>query len=244
MARQKKDPQDAKLKRAAFDLAAIGEDFLALVGVDEAGRGAFAGPVVAAGVLLNKGFYEEVNAAEILGMIKDSKQMTAPQRETVFQHIKKWQAAGLLTYEAEAGDVREIETWNILGATKRAVERLLFRLMPADPLLREQTLILIDGKPMSGICFGHQAVVKGDDKSLVIAMASIIAKVTRDAAMVDLESQYPAYGFSENKGYGTEKHIDAIRQLGPINELHRKLFIQNVLAEASVEKELQQLELF
>lgn len=176
-----------------------------IAGVDEAGRGPLAGPVVAAAVIL-----DDRNPIEGLA---DSKVLTARRREQLFNEIR---AKALCCSIAEAS-VEEIDAINILQATllamRRAVEGL--RLKPA--------LVLVDGNQLPVLDVRAEAIVKGDSKVQAISAASILAKVTRDRWCAELDAQYPAYGFAGHKGYGTAEHLAALRTLGACPQ-HRKTF--------------------
>lgn len=172
-------------------------------GMDEAGRGPLAGPVVAAVVVLNR---------PILGL-KDSKKLSASLREELFKKIKKDSLAYGIGWASEG----EIDSSDILSATKLAMSRALKKLgLELDGLL-------LDGNPLK-IHKNELALVGGDDLSNEIAAASILAKVTRDRWMVEMEDHYPAYGFAQHKGYGTAQHMEALRKFGPC-PIHRKSFL-------------------
>jgi ribonuclease HII len=186
--------------------AALSWDTPGLVaGVDEAGRGPLAGPVVAAAVILD-------DRHPIQGLA-DSKVLTARRREQLFDEIR---AKALCCSVAEAS-VDEIDALNILQATmlamRRAVEGL--RLKPA--------LVLVDGNRLPALGMRAEAIVKGDSKIAAISAASILAKVTRDRWCVELDAQYPQYGFAGHKGYGTAEHLQALQAHGACPQ-HRKTF--------------------
>ncbi len=180
--------------------------FVFVAGVDEAGRGPLAGPVVAAAVIL-----PDDCAIEALN---DSKKLTAKKRE----HFHAF-----LTVRADIhwgigqAEVAEIDYLNILRATHLAMARAVAAL-PQKP-----DHALVDGLPVRGLPVPHTAVVAGDTLSLSIAAASIIAKVTRDRLMTALDAEYPQYGFARHKGYGVREHLEALRQHGPC-PVHRRSF--------------------
>ena len=180
--------------------------FLFVAGVDEAGRGPLAGPVVAAAVILPDEF-------ELDGL-NDSKKVAPKKREAL--HAKLTAQAAVLWAVGEAS-VEEIDRLNILRATHLAMARAL------DTLPRKPDHALVDGLPVRGLPVGHTALVGGDALSLSIAAASIIAKVTRDRLMTDLDAQYPRYGFARHKGYGVSEHLEALRNHGPC-PVHRRTF--------------------
>jgi ribonuclease HII len=231
-----------------FDLKQIaGVD--SLIGVDEVGRGAFAGPVVAAAVVVNRDFLESRWAVANAGRVNDSKLLSAEQREELWVDFETLAAEGRIHAQYGVAGVDDIAQHNILGATKLAMRRALGALYPPEAFerqreepdlfssLEERTAfqpvvsarILIDGLPLRGFPYPHHAFVKGDARSLCIAMASIIAKVTRDRMMAGMEATYPGYGFARHKGYGTEEHRDAVLRLGRCAE-HREAFLRKLLA--------------
>ncbi|MGM9617860.1 ribonuclease HII [Butyricicoccus sp.] len=184
--------------------------FTAVCGIDEAGRGPLAGPVVAAAVILPEGIQ--------LPGVNDSKKITEKKREILFDFVKEH----ALAYGIGEASETEIDEINILQATflamRRAVEALQ---IPAD-------YALVDGNRIQGLPVPAETVIGGDGKVLSIAAASILAKVTRDRYMRDMAAQYPEYGFEKHKGYGTKAHYAAIEQYG-ICPLHRKTFLKKVL---------------
>lgn len=219
-----------------------------LIGVDEVGRGALAGPVVAAAVLVTRDFlnsrWTEVNARRI----NDSKQLSAEEREALWTDFEALVSQGMIHANFGVADVLEIEQHNILGATKLAMRRALEGIYPpaAFQANREPDLfasaeeiaafqptvsarILIDGLPLRNFPYPHTSVVTGDARSLCIAMASIVAKVTRDRLMTQMETEFPGYGFAQHKGYGTVEHRDAVLRLGRCRQ-HREMFLRKLLA--------------
>lgn len=220
-----------------------------LIGVDEVGRGAFAGPVVAAAVVVTREFLESRWAVARSGRVNDSKLLSAEQREELWAEFEVLAAEGRIHAHHGSATVEEIAQLNILGATKLAMRRALggihspevFEQRRDEPdlfsSLEERTTfqptvsarIIIDGLPLRNFPYPHTAFVKGDARSLCIAMASIIAKVTRDRLMADLDHKYPGYGFAQHKGYGTEEHREAVLRLGRCAE-HREAFLRKLLA--------------
>ena len=170
-----------------------------ICGVDEVGRGPLAGPVIAAAAILPPGGLP----AEISGQIRDSKKLSAAKREALFTPL-----TALCTYAIAEADVAEINRINILWASMLAMQRAVAGL-PLQP-----DMALIDGNRCPQLPCAALAIVKGDDKSLSIAVASIIAKVTRDRLMTALAAQFPFYGWERNAGYGTTQHLDALRTHG------------------------------
>ena len=231
-----------------FDLKQL-YGFESLIGVDEAGRGALAGPVVAAAVLVNQPFLEGRWAVARAGHVNDSKQLTPAEREALWFEFETLEGQGEIHANFGVASVEEIEAHNILGATKLAMRRALEGIYPpaafapqTEPDLfasaeeRSQfqpavnCRILIDGLPLKHFPYPHTGFVRGDGRSLCIAMASIIAKVTRDRLMNDLDRQFPGYGFAQHKGYGTEEHRDAVLRLGRCPQ-HRDMFLRKLLAK-------------
>lgn len=185
-----------------------------IVGVDEVGRGPLAGPVVAAVARLK-------NYSDELQEINDSKKLTEKKRERLFEIIKNYFEIGI-----GVATVEEIDEKNILNATFLAMRRAIEDLKIDD---KENTLFLVDGNSLIREFDGKQeTVVKGDSKSLSIAAASIIAKVTRDRMMVAESKKYPEYKFEKHKGYGTKAHREAILTHGVL-DIHRKTFLTKIL---------------
>lgn len=172
-----------------------------VAGVDEVGRGALFGPVVAAAVILPLSVEPELIAAGVT----DSKQLSALQRETLAGHIR----TVAIAYSVALASVREIDRLNILQASLLAMRRAIHRLQP------QPELCLVDGNQrIPNLTLPQQTLVKGDQRSLSIAAASILAKVWRDQLMMRLASRYPAYDLASNKGYGTAKHRAALLRVG------------------------------
>jgi ribonuclease HII len=180
--------------------------FRAIAGVDEAGRGPLAGPVAAAAVILPDHF-----ACEGLD---DSKKISASRRDALFKRLTSDTAVIWSVALASSG---EIDTLNILRATHLAMRRAV------EGLARIPDHCLIDGLPVREFPIPYQAVIKGDGKSLSIAAASIIAKVTRDRLMREIDREFPDYGFAKHQGYGTKVHLEALRNYGPCRH-HRRSF--------------------
>ncbi len=189
-----------------FEQAAHEAGFSCICGIDEAGRGPLAGPVVTAAVVLPEGY-------ELAGLT-DSKQLTAKKREKLFQQLM---ADERVQKSIAAATAAEIDELNILRATHLAMARA------AQGLPQTPDFALIDGLPVPNFPLPSKSIVKGDSRSLSIAAASILAKVTRDRLMTELDTQYPAYGFAKHAGYGTAAHLAALREHGPCPE-HRRSF--------------------
>jgi ribonuclease HII len=182
-----------------------------IAGLDEAGRGALAGPVVAAAVILPLDNPQALNA---LKEVNDSKQLTAKTREAMFSRITQH----ALTYGIGQEPPEVIDEIGIIPATKRAMITAVSQLNPPAQYL------LIDGRiHLKNSPLPQQSIIRGDSQSLSIAAASILAKVTRDRIMVELDAYYMQYGFAQHKGYGTEQHRVAIEKHGPV-PIHRYSF--------------------
>lgn len=188
------------------EAAARADGWLRVCGIDEAGRGPLAGPVVAAAVILPEGY-------ELPGLT-DSKQLSAKARERLFEQLMQDAAVAKSIARAE---VEEIDRLNILRATHLAMRRA------AEGLQAPPDFCLIDGLPVRDFPLPHRALVKGDSRSLSIAAASVLAKVTRDHIMQALHAEYPAYNWQRNAGYGTRAHLQAISEHG-ITPHHRLSF--------------------
>ena len=184
--------------------------YLYIGGIDEAGRGPLAGPVVASVVVFKKG-------TKIEG-VNDSKKLSEAKRDELFEIIKE----EALDYGIGIVNNEEIDEFNILNATYMAMKKAINCLHKAPDFL------LIDAATIPGIDTDQKAIIKGDSKSISIAAASILAKVTRDSIMYHYDEIYPEYGFKSHKGYGTKEHYEAIEKHG-ITPIHRKSFLKNVL---------------
>ena len=183
-----------------------------LCGIDEVGRGPLAGPVVAGAVILPKG-------CQIL-YLNDSKKLTARRRELLYDEImEKAVAVGIGVVSREV-----IDDMNILQATYEAMRQAVGKLSVRPDIL------LNDAVTIPGLSQKQVPIIKGDAKSLSIAAASVVAKVTRDRMMEALDAKYPVYGFASNKGYGSAAHMAALREYGPC-PLHRRTFIRNISGE-------------
>ena len=191
----------------SFEKEAIAKGYSLVCGVDEAGRGPLAGPVCAAAVILP-------TDVEIEGL-NDSKKLTEKKREALFPEIIRLATAYCIAY---AG-VEEIEEHNILGATFIAMNRAI------EGLGVKADFALIDGNRVpKDIKIDCNTVVKGDSLSMSIAAASVLAKVSRDRLMLEIDKEFPQYNFAKHKGYGTAEHMDLIRKYGP-SKHHRPSFL-------------------
>lgn len=176
-----------------------------IAGVDEAGRGPLAGPVVAAAVILN--------SQDPIEGLMDSKKLTAKKRELLFNEV----TTRAIAYGVGIASVEEIDTHNVLQATFLAMRRAV------STLAQTPALVLVDGNQDPKLDLPVTLIIDGDVLEPSISAASIIAKVTRDRLLVELDKKYPGYGFAEHKGYGTKKHLAALQTLGPA-PCHRRSF--------------------
>lgn len=188
-----------------FEQRARARGYRAVAGVDEAGRGPLAGPVLAAAVILPPTF-------DLPGL-DDSKKLTARRREALFEPIRRQALAFGIGHASAA----EIDRLNILQATLLAMQRAIARLSPAADYL------LVDGITPVPLALPQLTIKKGDSRSLSVAAASVLAKVARDRLMATYHRRYPAYGFAGHKGYGSVAHRHAIAELGPC-PIHRRSF--------------------
>lgn len=187
-------------------------DLAYVAGIDEAGRGPLAGPVVAAAVILPKDIF--------LPFLNDSKKVTEKRRDVLFDEIKQ----NAIAYGIGIASNTLIDEINILQATYEAMREAV------NALEKTPDVLLVDAVHIPDINIKQVGIVKGDAKSVNIAAASILAKVTRDRIMVEYDKIYPEYGFASNKGYGTATHISALKEVGPC-AIHRKSFIGNFVSE-------------
>jgi len=184
---------------------AAAQGFGAVAGLDEVGRGALCGPVLAAAVVLGSGFATTG--------LDDSKRLGARERERLSARIRD----GARAWAVGRAEAREVDRFNVLRATHLAMRRALAALSePPD-------LLLVDALTIPGVEIPQRPIVKGDAVSVSIAAASIVAKVARDAIMRELDERYPGYGLARNMGYASEDHRDALRRLGP-SAIHRRSF--------------------
>jgi len=204
--RRKTDAERRRLTRLhRYEEAARARGFEFIGGVDEVGRGPLAGPVVAACVV--------VNGPLMLKGLNDSKQVTPEMRDELAEQIK----VQCVAWSVGVASVAEIERLNIYWASILAMERAL------ETLSLQPTYLLTDAVRIRSFRGEQEPVIKGDAKCATVAAASIVAKVHRDAMLVELDVLYPHYGFAEHKGYATARHIEALRRHGPCQE-HRRAF--------------------
>ncbi len=195
---------EKKLKAQGYDL---------IIGVDDAGRGPLAGPVVAAAVLLESNEFDN--------RVDDSKKLSAKQRQQAFFEIKGKSIFAI----AEVGH-KTIDRINILQATRVAMQKAIYKLLKKLTLSqRRKAYVIIDGNMYFKLDLPYQSIVKGDSKSLTIAASSILAKVTRDRIMEKYHKVYPQYGFNKHKGYATRMHRTILKKIG-FCVIHRKSFLK------------------
>jgi ribonuclease HII len=192
------------------------EGFRKIAGVDEAGRGPLAGPVVAAAVMLPERWFWEGVPADLSGL-NDSKQLTASRRAEFFALLTRTAGEEAVCFHVAQVDAAGVDEWNILRATHRAMSEALSRLTPAPEH------VLVDGHPVPTLRLPQTPLIKGDARSYSIAAASVLAKVTRDQLMTEYDRRWPAYGFAEHKGYATPQHLAALAAHGPC-PIHRRSF--------------------
>jgi ribonuclease HII len=202
-----------QIDRFEFERALWTRGLTRIAGVDEAGRGPLAGPVVAAAAILPAQWAEAGLPRELQGL-NDSKQLTAAQRE---QFSSCLIACGEVQFAIAQVGASQIDAINILRATHRAMNEALAKLQPAPEHA------LVDGRPVKTMTVPQTAIVQGDARSYSIAAASVLAKVARDRLMLEFDRQWPKYGFAEHKGYGTAQHLAAIAAHGPC-PIHRRSF--------------------
>ncbi len=203
----------APADRLAFERQLWQQGLRVVAGVDEAGRGPLAGPVVAAAVILPAAWADGGFPADLRDL-NDSKQLTATQRETFFARLT---ACPEIQHGIASVEPAEIDRVNILRATHQAMAAALAGLASSPEH------VLVDGLPVAGLRWPQTALVKGDSRSYSIAAASVLAKVTRDRQMLEYDRVYPAYGFARHKGYPTPEHLAALRRHGP-SPIHRHSF--------------------
>lgn len=193
-----------------YEKEAKNKGYKAVCGVDEAGRGPLAGPVCAAAVILPP--------KTIIKGVNDSKKLSEKKREALFDVIKEQS----LSYSIAFASVEEIEEMNILNATMLAMKRAV------EGLSVKSDYAMIDGNRLPDLSIDSEYIIKGDAKSMSIACASILAKVSRDRLLYKYAEEYPEYLFDKHKGYGTKVHIEAIKKYGPC-PYHRMSFLTKIL---------------
>ncbi|HCR44502.1 MAG TPA: ribonuclease HII [Ruminococcaceae bacterium] len=193
-----------------FENRARERGFAAVCGIDEAGRGPLAGPVFAAAVVLPPGL--------IIEGLDDSKKLSPKKREKLFDIIK----SRAVSFGIGFADEKEIDSINILQATFLAMKRAV------DKLGAKPDIALVDGNRMPCLGVYTETIVKGDALSESIAAASVLAKVSRDRLLCEIDKIYPQYGFAQHKGYGTRQHVEMLKKYGPC-PVHRRTFLKKIL---------------
>ena len=196
----------------SYEIAAHEKGYKVVCGIDEAGRGPLAGPVFAAAVILPENYSHPV--------LNDSKKLSEKKRDAVYDDIIK----DAVCYSVGIATEEEIDEINILNATFLAMKRAV------EGLVIKPDFAYIDGNqyPKTGV--KEETIVKGDGKCISVAAASIIAKVSRDRFMLEIDKQYPEYQFSKHKGYGTKLHYEMIEKYG-VSKVHRRTFLKKILGE-------------
>ncbi len=196
----------------SYEIAAHEKGYKVVCGIDEAGRGPLAGPVFAAAVILPENYSHPV--------LNDSKKLSEKKRDAVYDDIIK----DAICYSVGIATEEEIDEINILNATFLAMKRAV------EGLVIKPDFAYIDGNqyPKTGV--KEETIVKGDGKCISVAAASIIAKVSRDRFMLEIDKQYPEYQFSKHKGYGTKLHYEMIEKYG-VSKVHRRSFLKKILGE-------------
>lgn len=199
-------------ERLQYENEAYQKGYHYIIGLDEAGRGPMAGPLVVGGVIFPKGFYDE--------RINDSKKLTEKKREALYDLIVE----KALAYDIEVISVEEVDKLNVYEASRTGMRRIIERIGV------KPDFALTDAMPLGDDAIDHLSIIKGDAKSMSIGGASILAKVTRDRIMKDYAKIYPEYGFEKHKGYVTKAHKEALAKYG-ICPIHRRSFkpVQDVL---------------
>ena len=196
----------------SYETQAHNNGYTVVCGVDEAGRGPLAGPVFAGAVILPEGYSHEI--------LNDSKKLSEKKRDMVYDDIVR----DAICWSVGIADEKEIDEINILNATFLAMRRAI------EGLDIKPDLAYIDGNKAPGSGVKEITIVKGDGKCLSVAAASIIAKVSRDRFMYEIDKAYPQYQFSKHKGYGTKLHYEMIEQYG-VSPVHRRTFLKNILGD-------------
>ncbi len=216
------------------------KSFKYIIGIDEVGRGPVAGPVAVGALIVAKGNMKKV--VEMFSNFKDSKKLTPKKRNEWFLNIKQAKKDGLLDYKIIFVDNKQIDKNGIVPSIRACINKSLEALCSMSSVIQKsgesdsslgECLVLLDGGLKAPEEFVNQkTIIKGDEKELVIALASIVAKVTRDALMCKLAKEYSQYGFEKHKGYGTKVHMEAIKSYG-LCKIHRKTYLKNLLSSSA-----------
>ena len=206
-------PKHDTMTMLEYEHDLLSKGMTAIGGIDEVGRGPLAGPVVVACCVM------PLSDEDIIQGVNDSKKVSEKNREILYEKIKE----KAIAYQIEMLDEKAIDEMNILAATKACMAKAIEDISQKIKL----DIVLIDAVKID-TSVPILPIIKGDAKSYTIACASILAKVTRDRMMVEFDKQYPGYDFASNKGYGSAKHIQALKEIGPC-EIHRRTFIKNFI---------------
>ncbi len=196
-----------------------------LVGIDEAGRGPLAGPVAVASFCVSAEFHKTILDFFPKRKIRDSKKLSPKRREEIFKMLKQAKFRREISLAVSFGSAGRIDKLGIAVVIRKSVEKVLARL----PVEASECLVLLDGAlraPSRFLC--QKTIIRGDETEAVIALASIVAKISRDRRMVSLAKKYPRYGFDIHKGYGTKRHYAALKKYGP-SPVHRRTFLKNLV---------------
>lgn len=199
------------------------------IGIDEVGRGAFAGPVYVCA------FGTDLSDKELLmlfsnGILKDSKKLTKEKRIDIFRKLETLKRENRVYWKIGKQSARFIDTYGLTKAISSSLEKCLAELEKKNKASNKKSVVYLDGGLRAPIVYKQETIIKGDEKIPVIACASIVAKVLRDKYMGNLSKKYPLYGFINNVGYGTKLHADSIEKNG-ITKEHRTLFLRNFFAQ-------------
>ncbi len=199
-----------------------------IIGIDEVGRGAFAGPVSVGAYAMHESGLKNFKKIGAFKNLKDSKKLKKADRELWLIKIKDWSEKNNCSYIVSHSSSTLIDKKGLTHAINVALKKCLASLKNKIKFLEHEVIVLLDGGLKAPLEFIHQkTIIKGDEKEHAIALASIAAKVTRDNIMIKLAKKYPEYGFEKHVGYGTKKHGEAIRKHGEL-PIHRKLFLRTV----------------
>ncbi|MBL0690216.1 MAG: ribonuclease HII [Alphaproteobacteria bacterium] len=213
------------LKLIDFDQNVFDDGYNFVCGIDEVGRGTLAGPVVASTFLIDKYAFDKIIRSPIAGIVDDSKKVSKSNREKIYNFVQSFieENSGHCIYKNSTVEAEVIDDINILQASLLAMKQSLQSC--TDNIKYNKLKCLVDGNKMwdDNVGIDFDTVIKGDQNSFLIAIASIIAKVSRDKIMVDLHEQYPQFDWNKNKGYGTKNHMEVIKKMG-FSRYHRKSF--------------------
>jgi ribonuclease HII len=198
-----------------------------IVGIDEVGRGPVAGPVTVCAVIMSENNYKKFKKSELCNTLRDSKKLSEKKREQWFIQIIKWKKEKVLDFAIFNLSASSIDKFGISNAIQKCLNKCLEKLnVPSES---DRSQILLDGSLVAPDKYENQkTIIGGDDSEAIIALASIVAKVTRDKYMIEKSKQYPEYGIETHKGYGTRKHMEAIEKYG-LSNFHRKSFLRRFL---------------